>query len=150
MLELAVELGDAVIVSKVNGKYMDLPTPMNDMIADTSSGKILVEFFSWDNPEGKETLWHSSAHVLGLALEQYPLTMGIFEEILMAVITFSYIMVIFYCVMDLLCLQVVSSMNLNPNGVLHLLIIVLSKSTSIDYYENVMRSNECQCPKNLP
>lgn len=71
-LEISNELGEAVIVSKVNGTWADLTTSLNRVIADPNSGTLKVQFYSWDNPEGKDTLWHSSSHVLGLALEQYP------------------------------------------------------------------------------
>jgi len=33
-------------------------------------GDAQIELFTFDTPEGKETFWHSSAHVLGESLEQ--------------------------------------------------------------------------------
>jgi len=33
-------------------------------------GNAHIELFTFDTPEGKETFWHSSAHVLGETLEQ--------------------------------------------------------------------------------
>lgn len=33
-------------------------------------GNAHIELFTFDQPEGKETFWHSSAHVLGETLEQ--------------------------------------------------------------------------------
>jgi threonyl-tRNA synthetase len=32
-------------------------------------GNCELQLFTFDNPEGKETFWHSSAHVLGETLE---------------------------------------------------------------------------------
>ncbi len=54
----------AVSVS-INNKPSDLSTPLND--GDT------IQFFSFDDPEGKEVFWHTSAHVLAQAiLRLYP------------------------------------------------------------------------------
>jgi threonyl-tRNA synthetase len=33
-------------------------------------GNCHVQLFTFEQPEGKETFWHSSAHVLGETLEQ--------------------------------------------------------------------------------
>jgi threonyl-tRNA synthetase len=33
-------------------------------------GNCEIKLFTFDDPEGKETFWHSSAHVLGETLEQ--------------------------------------------------------------------------------
>src|SRR5690606_26023444 len=30
-----------------------------------------LQFFTWDNPEGKQAFWHSSAHVLAQTLETF-------------------------------------------------------------------------------
>ncbi len=54
----------AVSVS-INSKLSDLSTPINE--GDT------IQFFSFDDPEGKEVFWHTSAHVLAQAiLRLYP------------------------------------------------------------------------------
>lgn len=50
---------------KINNTLTDLDTPLNE--GDT------VQFFSFDDPEGKEVFWHTTAHVLAQAiLRLYP------------------------------------------------------------------------------
>lgn len=44
----------------INGKTLDLSTPLNE------DDKIF--FWSFDDPEGKELFWHSSAHILAQAV----------------------------------------------------------------------------------
>jgi len=54
-------LAQRVVVAKVNGKLQDLTRPLEE--------DCTIELFSFDSPEGKHTFWHSSAHILGEALE---------------------------------------------------------------------------------
>ena len=54
-----------VLAAKANGAEWDLARPLNE---DAS-----IEFFKWDDPEGKHAFWHSSAHLLAEALQElYP------------------------------------------------------------------------------
>jgi threonyl-tRNA synthetase len=54
-----------VLAAKVNGEVVDATLP----ITKDSTLTLLT----WDNKEGKSTLWHSSAHLLAEALEElYP------------------------------------------------------------------------------
>src|SRR5690348_13984606 len=48
------------IAAKVNGSMRDLTTPLSD-----GDEVILINF---DEPEGKEVFWHTSAHVLAQAV----------------------------------------------------------------------------------
>src|SRR5215218_6761493 len=50
-----------VLAAKVNGEVIDSGRPIN---ADAS-----LELLTWDAPEGKSTLWHSSAHLMAEAIE---------------------------------------------------------------------------------
>jgi threonyl-tRNA synthetase len=50
-----------VLVAKVNGEVRDLLRPINE---DSS-----ITFLKWEDKEGKQTFWHSSAHLLAEALE---------------------------------------------------------------------------------
>lgn len=50
-----------VLVASVNGTTIDL----NREITTDSS----INFSTWDNPEGKNTFWHSSAHIMAEAVE---------------------------------------------------------------------------------
>lgn len=53
------------LVASINGKNKDLSTPLAD--------GDLVNFWNFEDPEGKETFWHTSAHVLAQAvLRLYP------------------------------------------------------------------------------
>lgn len=58
-------LANKVLVSMVDGKMWDLTRPIT-----TDSH---IKLFTWDDKEGKETYWHSSAHLMAEALEElYP------------------------------------------------------------------------------
>ncbi len=50
-----------VLAAKVNGEVRDLLRPIQE---DST-----VHFLKWDDKEGKQTFWHSSAHLLAEALE---------------------------------------------------------------------------------
>lgn len=45
---------------RINGSFRDLNTPLSENDS--------VQFFSFDDPEGKEVFWHTSAHVLAQAI----------------------------------------------------------------------------------
>jgi threonyl-tRNA synthetase len=54
-----------VLAAKVNGEVWDASRPIND---DAS-----LQLLTWDSKEGKNTFWHSSAHLMAEALEAlYP------------------------------------------------------------------------------
>jgi len=55
-------LAESSVVAKVNGELRDLTTPLEE---DCS-----LELLKFDAPEAKKVFWHSSAHVLGQALER--------------------------------------------------------------------------------
>lgn len=50
------------VVAKVNGKEWDMSRPLES--------DCLLELFTFDDSEGKHTFWHSSAHLLGQAMEE--------------------------------------------------------------------------------
>ena len=54
-------LARVVLAASVNGEVRDLARPIN---ADAS-----IVFHKWDDKAGKQTYWHSSAHLLAEALE---------------------------------------------------------------------------------
>ena len=60
-LEISEGLARNVLVAKVNGKIVDASMFIN---FDAS-----LELLTWKDPEGKATLWHSSAHLMAEALE---------------------------------------------------------------------------------
>jgi threonyl-tRNA synthetase len=69
-------LAKRALVSKVNGKVHDLHRPLSLPSSDSSMTYerrgfplIKLELFTFDDPEGRDTYWHSSAHMLGEALE---------------------------------------------------------------------------------
>ena len=51
-----------VIACKINGKLSDIWYPLSE--------SCTLEFVKTTDPEGQHVLWHSSAHILGQALEQ--------------------------------------------------------------------------------
>lgn len=51
-----------VLSAKVNGVMWDAMRPINE---DTE-----IQLFTWNDPEGKATVWHSSAHLMAEAIEQ--------------------------------------------------------------------------------
>jgi threonyl-tRNA synthetase len=56
-------LAKEVLAISVNGAVWDLTRPI------TSDAKIKLH--TWDDREGKETFWHSSAHLMAEAIESY-------------------------------------------------------------------------------
>ena len=50
-----------VIAAKINGEVKDLSTPLT---TDAS-----INFLKWDDAEGKNTFWHSSAHLMAEAVQ---------------------------------------------------------------------------------
>ena len=52
-----------VLAAKVNGEVIDAFRPMNN---DSS-----LQLLTWNDSEGKSTMWHSSAHLMAEALEFY-------------------------------------------------------------------------------
>ena len=64
-LSISEGLARNVLAAEVNGKVVDSSTP----IGEDASVKLLT----WNDPDGKSTFWHSSAHLLAEALEAlYP------------------------------------------------------------------------------
>lgn len=80
-------MAEKIIVAKVrypNGRIMTLDDNLSNPEEDASKegdgwmqydvtrpfeGDVHLVMFQFDSPEGKETFWHSSAHVLGETLE---------------------------------------------------------------------------------
>ena len=68
-LEIAESIGaglarDALAI-KVNGEVRDLSRPVTE--------DAEIEILTWDDEEGKQTFWHSSAHLMAEALQAlYP------------------------------------------------------------------------------
>ena len=64
-LEIAKSLSEGlarnVLSAKVNGKMWDAMRPVNE--------DATIQLFTWDDPEGKATFWHSSAHLMAEAIE---------------------------------------------------------------------------------
>ena len=68
-LEIALSISEGlarnVLASKVNGKIIDANLPIE--------GNATVQLLTWNDTDGKNTFWHSSAHLLAEALEAlYP------------------------------------------------------------------------------
>ncbi len=71
-MSISEGLARNVISASVNGTKVETATPI------TEDSKLVL--YTWNDKAGKETFWHSSAHVLAQALEHlYPgvkLTIG--------------------------------------------------------------------------
>eukprot|EP00879_Flechtneria_rotunda_P012639 GHRR01013197.1.p1 GENE.GHRR01013197.1~~GHRR01013197.1.p1 ORF type:complete len:660 (+),score=195.59 GHRR01013197.1:108-1982(+) len=59
--QISNSLAKKVVVAKVDGETWDVFRPLE--------GDCALQLHSFDDPEGRETFWHSSAHMLGQALE---------------------------------------------------------------------------------
>ncbi|MBR6846847.1 MAG: threonine--tRNA ligase [Bacteroidales bacterium] len=68
-LDIAKSLSEGlarnVLAASVNGQKWDAMRPINE--------DATIQLFTWDNPEGKAAMWHSSAHLMAAAIEAlYP------------------------------------------------------------------------------
>ncbi|XP_064232379.1 threonine--tRNA ligase 2, cytoplasmic isoform X1 [Aotus nancymaae] len=61
--EISQELAESTVVAKVNGELWDLDRPLE--------GDSSLELLPFDNEEAQTVYWHSSAHILGEAMELY-------------------------------------------------------------------------------
>lgn len=65
-LEIARSISEGlarnVLSASVNGEVWDATRPLKS--------DARLRLFTWDNPEGKATMWHSSAHLMAEAIEQ--------------------------------------------------------------------------------
>ena len=62
---ISAGLARNILAAKLNDEEWDISRPV------TSDGSI--QFFKWEDPEGKHAFWHSSAHLLAEALQElYP------------------------------------------------------------------------------
>nr|XP_031547754.1 threonine--tRNA ligase 2, cytoplasmic isoform X1 [Vicugna pacos] len=61
--EISQELAEDTVVAKVNGELWDLDRPLE--------GDSTLELLLFNNEEAQAVYWHSSAHVLGEAMELY-------------------------------------------------------------------------------
>lgn len=55
-------LADATVIAKINNELWDLDRPLE--------GDCTLQLVKFDDPEGQAVFWHSSAHILGEAMEQ--------------------------------------------------------------------------------
>lgn len=61
--EISQELAENTVIAKVNGELWDLDRPLE--------GDSTLELLMFDNEEAQAVYWHSSAHILGEAMEIY-------------------------------------------------------------------------------
>ena len=63
--EISPQLAKKILVARVNGKLWDVMRPIEE--------DARVQFFTWDDDEGKHAFWHTSAHLTAEALQElYP------------------------------------------------------------------------------
>lgn len=61
-LSISKSLAESSVVAKVNGEVWDLSRPLE--------GDCSMELLNFESEEGKNVFWHSSAHILGQAMER--------------------------------------------------------------------------------
>ncbi|KAJ8616915.1 hypothetical protein MRB53_013101 [Persea americana] len=59
--EISKSLAANALIAQVNGTLWDMSRPLE--------GDCELKLFTFENNEGRDTLWHSSAHILGQSLE---------------------------------------------------------------------------------
>lgn len=59
--DISTGLAANALISQVNGILWDMARPLE--------GDCELKIFKFDSPEGRDTFWHSSAHILGQSLE---------------------------------------------------------------------------------
>ena len=59
--EISEGLARNVLAAKVNGKVVNATLPLTE--------DAELQLLTWNDPEGKATLWHSSAHLMAEAIE---------------------------------------------------------------------------------
>jgi threonyl-tRNA synthetase len=60
-LSISEGLARNVLAAKINGEVKDAMLPINDDVS--------LQLLTWNDDEGKSTMWHSSAHLMAEALE---------------------------------------------------------------------------------
>ncbi|CDP00192.1 unnamed protein product [Coffea canephora] len=60
--EISKSLASNALIAKVDGALWDMHRPLE--------GDCELKLFTFDSDEGRDTFWHSSAHILGQSLEQ--------------------------------------------------------------------------------
>lgn len=61
-LSISEGLARNVLAAKVNDKVVDAMRPIHE--------DVKLQLLTWNDPEGKSTMWHSSAHLMAEAIEQ--------------------------------------------------------------------------------
>ncbi|ETE72689.1 putative threonyl-tRNA synthetase 2, cytoplasmic, partial [Ophiophagus hannah] len=62
-VDLSRGVADSVVIARVNGELWDLNRPME--------GDSTLELLTFENEDAQAVYWHSSAHILGEAMENY-------------------------------------------------------------------------------
>ena len=61
-MSISEGLARNVLAAKVNDEVIDANRPIND--------DATLQLLTWNDKEGKSTMWHSSAHLMAEALEE--------------------------------------------------------------------------------
>ena len=59
---ISPRLAQEVLSCAVNGQTVELNRPI--------TGDAQIELFKWEDPEGKRTFWHTSAHLMAEAIQE--------------------------------------------------------------------------------
>ena len=63
VLQCSQDLADNTVIAKVNGELWDLDRRLEE--------DCELKLLKFDDPEGQYVFWHSSAHILGEAMERH-------------------------------------------------------------------------------
>ena len=64
-------LADNTVIARVNNELWDLDRPLE--------GDCKLQLLKFDDPDAQAVFWHSSAHILGEAMERVSLNLKVFQ-----------------------------------------------------------------------
>jgi len=66
VISIAKDISEGLARNVISAKFNDKVVEVNSMINE--DGKL--EFYTWDNDEGKNAFWHSSSHVMAQSIQE--------------------------------------------------------------------------------
>ena len=66
VISIAKDISEGLARNVISANFNDKVVEVNSMINE--DGKL--EFYTWDNDEGKNAFWHSSSHVMAQSIQE--------------------------------------------------------------------------------
>ena len=66
VISIAKDISEGLARNVISANFNDKVVEINSMINE--DGKL--EFYTWDNDEGKKAFWHSSSHVMAQSIQE--------------------------------------------------------------------------------